>query len=207
MGRTSNAKERLLEVAFELLWDNSYNSVSIDQICARAGVNKGSFYYFFKTKADLAVEAYETHWQQNQPHLDQLFSPQIPPLDRLARWCGFVYKSQKDKHSKTGCVCGCPYATVGIEVATQDEKLRAKMDELISRNLKYLESAIAEAKRAGTATVANPQAAAERVYSLVLGALLQARVRNDVNLLRNLEPSVMALVGANDTRVDDAKKI
>ena len=53
MGRTSNAKERLLEVAFELLWDNSYNSVSIDQICARAGANKGSFYYFFKTKADL----------------------------------------------------------------------------------------------------------------------------------------------------------
>jgi TetR/AcrR family transcriptional repressor of nem operon len=197
MGRTSNAKERLLEVAFELLWDNSYNSVSIDQICARAGVNKGSFYYFFKTKADLAVEAYEAHWQQNQPHLDQLFSPQVAPLERLSRWCGFVYKAQKDKHTKTGCVCGCPYATVGIEVATQDEKIRAKMDELISRNLKYLESAIAEAKRAGSANVTNTQAAAERVYSLVLGALLQARVRNDVNLLRNLEPSVMALVGAS----------
>ena len=50
-------------------------------------------------------------------------------LTCLSRWCGFVYKAQKDKHSKTGCVCGCPYATVGIEVATQDEKIRAKMDE------------------------------------------------------------------------------
>jgi len=207
MGRTSNAKERLLHVAFELLWDNSYNTVSIDQICARGGVNKGSFYYFFKTKADLAVEAYEAHWNQNQHELDKLFSPQVAPLDRLTRWCTFVYKAQKEKHGKTGCVAGCPYASVGIEIATQDEKIRAKVHELIARNLKYLESAIAEAKRSGTASVTSPQLAAERVYSLVLGALLQARVRNDVNLLRNLEPSVMALVGAAGGQLDDTKRI
>src|SRR5438034_361727 len=82
----------------------------------RAGVNKGSFYYFFKTKADLAVEAYETHWKSNQPQLDQLFSPQVAPLDRLAQWCNHLYKAQKEKHGKTGCVGGCPYASVGTEI-------------------------------------------------------------------------------------------
>ena len=199
MGRTSTAKDRLLEVAFELLWNNSYNTVSIDQMCQRAGVNKGSFYYFFKTKADLAIEAYECHWQANQADLDKMFSPQVPPLDRLSRWCGYVYEAQKVKFGETGCVCGCPYSTVGIEVATQDEKIRAKVDELITRNLKYLESAISEAKHSGKATVACAEKAAEQVYSLVLGALLQARVRNNVNVLRHLDESVMALVGARKT--------
>ena len=36
MGRTSNAEKRLLEVAFDFFWDNSYNSVSIDQKSAHA---------------------------------------------------------------------------------------------------------------------------------------------------------------------------
>ena len=43
MGRTSNAKERLLQVAFDLIWEQSYGSVSVDDICARAKVKKGSF--------------------------------------------------------------------------------------------------------------------------------------------------------------------
>src|SRR5512138_1338390 len=73
MGRTSDAKEKLLDVAFELIWDNSYGGVSVDQICERAGVNKGSFYHFFGSKADLAVAAYQEHWRQKQPEMYRLF--------------------------------------------------------------------------------------------------------------------------------------
>lgn len=43
MGRTSDAKERLLQVGFDLIWNQSYGAVSVDQICERADVNKGSF--------------------------------------------------------------------------------------------------------------------------------------------------------------------
>ncbi len=47
MGRTSVAKEKLLQVAFDLIWQQSYGSVSVDDICERAKVKKGSFYHFF----------------------------------------------------------------------------------------------------------------------------------------------------------------
>ena len=53
MGRTSDAKVKLLSVAFDLIHENSYGAVGVEQICQRARVNKGSFYYFFKTKTDL----------------------------------------------------------------------------------------------------------------------------------------------------------
>ena len=87
MGRPSEAKEKLLLVAFDLIWNQSYGSVSVDQICERASVNKGSFYHFFPSKADLAVEAYEEHWREKQPEMDRIFSPQTPPLERLELWC------------------------------------------------------------------------------------------------------------------------
>ena len=195
MAKVSDAKEKLLQVAFDLIWDNSYSAVSVDQICERARVNKGSFYYFFKSKADLAVASYEEHWREKQPELDRIFSPQVPPLERLQRWCQHLYGRQKQKAEKYGHVCGCPYASVGSEVATQDEKIRAKTQELFERNVKYLESAVADAMREGLVKTRDARVMAERVYSVVLGMMLRAKVRNDLELVREMESAVMDILG------------
>jgi TetR/AcrR family transcriptional repressor of nem operon len=170
--------------------------VSIDHICQRARVNKGSFYYFFKTKADLAVAAYDEHWKAKQPDMDRMFSAQIPPLDRLSKWCSFIYESQKAKAEEYGRVCGCPYASIGVELATQEDQIRAKSQELMARNTKYLEATIADAKREGLVSAADPKLAAQQIYAFVLGNVLQAKIQNDVEVLRFLEPTVMAIIGA-----------
>jgi TetR/AcrR family transcriptional repressor of nem operon len=52
-------KERLTEAAMDLIWENSYGATSVDAICERAGAKKGSFYYFFKSKSELAAAALE----------------------------------------------------------------------------------------------------------------------------------------------------
>jgi TetR/AcrR family transcriptional repressor of nem operon len=195
MGRTSDAKERLLEVAFDLIWDQSYGSVSVDHICQRAEVNKGSFYYYFPSKSDLAVAAYEGHWREKQPDMDRIFSPQTPPLTRLQLWCKDIFERQKLKADKYGHVCGCPYASLGAELATQDEKIRAKAEELVDRTLRYLENALTEAKAQGAVAIAEPGVAARRVHSLVLGILLHAKIRNQFSELEDLESAVMDLIG------------
>jgi len=196
MGRTSDAKERLLEVAFDLIWNQSYGAVSVDHICQRAEVNKGSFYHYFPSKSDLAVAAYEEHWREKQPEMDRIFSPQIPPLNRLRLWCGNAYERQKLKAEKYGHVCGCPYASLGAEVATQDEKIRAKAEELVDRTLRYLENALTEAKLQGAAAIDDPRLMARRVHSLVLGMLLHAKIRNQFSELEDMEPAVMNLIRA-----------
>jgi TetR/AcrR family transcriptional repressor of nem operon len=128
--------------------------------------------------------------------MDRIFSAQVAPLVRLKNWCSHVYKSQKEKAAEYGHICGCPYASIGAEVATQDDKIRAKSEELIARNRKYLESAIADAKREGSVSAEDPSLAAQQVYSFVLGAILQAKIQNDVEVLRHLEQTVMAIIGA-----------
>jgi TetR/AcrR family transcriptional repressor of nem operon len=196
MKKTCETKEKLLQVGFDLMWDNSYGSVSVDDICKRAGINKGSFYHFFPSKADLAVEAYEEHWKEKRPAMDRLFSPQTPPLERLQKFCQYIYEGQKAKAEKYGHVCGCPYASVGSEIATQDEKIRGRVQQLMCYNLKYFENAIADATREGSATVKNPASAAHTMQSLILGKLLEARVQNDLKVLENLETLIMDLIGA-----------
>jgi len=203
MGRTSHAKEKLHQVASDLIWDNTYVSVSLNQICQRANVHKGSFYHFFRTKADLAIAACEMRWQEAQPELDRIFSPQVPPLKRLSLWCDYIQRTQKEKAQKYGHVCGCPDASVGAELTAQDEKVRIKVEELIERTTKFIESAITEAIREGSVSVDDPKTSARQIFSYVLGLLLQARLRNDLNVLLDLESTVMTMVGAKQGVASD----
>src|SRR5580658_6014991 len=62
MKQENETRIKLLKVAVEMIWESSYGSVSVEDICERAGVKKGSFYYAFKSKSDLAVAAFEYYW-------------------------------------------------------------------------------------------------------------------------------------------------
>ncbi len=201
MARASNTKDRLVQVAFDLIWDSSYGSVSVGDICDQAGVNKGSFYHFFESKSDLAVEAYERNWKEKRPEMDRIFSPQVPPLERLEAFCEHIRESQREKAVRYGHVCGCPYASVGAELATQDEKIRLKSEELINLSRKYLESAIADSIRAGVVSESDPVQASRRVHSVCIGMLVEAKVRNKLDILDDLEPTMMRLLGAKTTAV------
>src|SRR5216117_4127022 len=117
MGRVSDARERLMKAVSELIWTGSYGSTTIDQICEKAGVKKGSFYYFFDSKADLTAVAVQEVWKRMRPELDSLFSPTISPLDRLCRYCDFSYRFQAEIQKKHGCVLGCPLFSLGAEVS------------------------------------------------------------------------------------------
>jgi TetR/AcrR family transcriptional regulator, transcriptional repressor for nem operon len=196
MGRVSDAKQRLLAVAFDLIHENSYGTVSVDSICARASVNKGSFYYFFKSKVDLVVAAYEENWRLKESEYERIFSNANPPLKRLELWCEYIRHTQKQREKKYGHVCGCPYASVGGELATQDKKIRLSAQNLVTRHVKYLVGTIGDAMLAGDAAAGDAQVKAELMHAFVIGLLLRAKIFNDLKILRHLEEGVFALAGA-----------
>ncbi|HUC85061.1 MAG TPA: TetR/AcrR family transcriptional regulator [Candidatus Acidoferrales bacterium] len=196
MGRTSDAQEKLLAVAFDLIHENSYGTVSVDQICHRARVNKGSFYYFFKTKTDLVVAAYEEHWRLKLPEYESIFAKQIPPLRRLSLWCKYVFNVQKERRTRYGHACGCPYTSLGGELATRDPKVQHISQDLMERHVKFLLGAIDDAQREGQAAPGDARVKAELVHSFVIGLSLRAKIYNDLKVLRHMEPAILALIGA-----------
>src|SRR5579884_2714503 len=196
MGRISNARERLLQVTFELIWQQSYGSVSVEAICQRAKVKKGSFYYFFPSKSDLAVAAYEEYWQRNRSHYDAAFSPMVPPLERLEKYCRHIYESQRERQLKSGRVLGCPFASVGCELSTQDEKIRQKSEEMFDRSCKYIENALRDAHKEGLIQSKDFAAKSQAIFCFIMGRMLQAKVKNDAEVLRDLCPSILQMIGA-----------
>lgn len=51
-----NIKEKILGAASQLLSEKSFNEISLAQIAARAGVTKGSVYYYYRTKDDILCD-------------------------------------------------------------------------------------------------------------------------------------------------------
>ena len=195
MPRISDAKLRLMEAARTLIWENSYGSISVDSICQRADVRKGSFYHFFESKSALAAEAMEADWQAKRAVLDEMFSPQSPPLDRLRSYLSYVFDRQAAAHAKCGCVLGCPLLSLGCEVSTQDPIIRVKVREILGRNLRYFETAIRDADAEGSIHAPNPRVKARAMYALIQGALTQARILDDLEIVRDARLGVFDLLG------------
>jgi TetR/AcrR family transcriptional repressor of nem operon len=203
MPRISDAKLRLMEAARTLIWENSYGSISVDAICQRADVRKGSFYHFFESKSTLAAEALEADWQSRRAVLDEMFSPQSPPLDRLRRYLSHVFDRQVAAHAKCGCVLGCPILSLGCEVSTQDPVIRSKVREILSRQLRYFETAIRDADAEGSIHAPDPRVKARSMYALIQGALTQARILDDLEIVRDARLGVFDLLGIAAGPLDD----
>ncbi len=195
MGRVSDAKERLMGAVRELLWEGSYGSTTIDQICEKAAVKKGSFYYFYESKAALALEALNEEWERRRGELDAIFSPTVPPLERLNNYCEYGYKLQEQIRSKCGCVLGCPLLSLGAEVSTQEHELQKKIQEILNQKRKYLESAIRDAHAAGLIHAPDAAAKARLLFAYYQGLLAQARIQNDMKILAEAKRGTLELLG------------
>ncbi|MDD5350120.1 MAG: TetR/AcrR family transcriptional regulator [Chthoniobacteraceae bacterium] len=188
-------KGKLLQVALRLIWENSYGAVGVEEICREAGVKKGSFYYFFPSKSDLTVAAMEAHWEDQRAALDRIFSPQTPPLARIAAYCQSVCERQEAKKKEYGKVCGCPMVTLGAELSTQDEAIRRKTAEIMGRYTAYFEAALRDAMAQGLSHCGDPGATARRLFAFSQGLLLQAKVHNDLSPLADLRPGMAQMLG------------
>jgi TetR/AcrR family transcriptional repressor of nem operon len=196
MPRTSDAKERLMDAVSKLIWTNSYGATSVDAICEKAGVKKGSFYYFFKSKSELAVAALEADWRKRKGPFDAAFSATVPPLQRLLNYFDLVYESQAAMQKECGFVLGCPMATLGSEISTQDAAIRKKVHELLSHRMKYFESAIRDANAEGLIAAPDAKRKAHMLFAFFQGVLMQARIQDSLEPLRKIKRGALELLGA-----------
>lgn len=73
MGKRSSAEERrdtIKQAAYECFRDYGYHEASVDQICTRAGISKGSFYWHYPSKQDVYIELLES-WAREM--MDQVY--------------------------------------------------------------------------------------------------------------------------------------
>ena len=195
MGRKSDARQRLIDAAHRLIWEYSYGAVTIDAICEGAGVKKGSFYYFFDSKSDLALAALHHYWVERKALLKDIFQPNVLPLERIRKYLDLVSESQAKWFESSGMVRGCPLFTLGSEISAQDERIRSLIQLIMTSLTGYFEQAIADAQALGEVEGHDAAPKARKLVSYYEGLLTTARIENNVESLRNLSSQALEIIG------------
>lgn len=192
MGRSSNADQRLMDAAIFLLWGESFGSVTVDDICRRADVRKGSFYYFFDSKSDLAVKALDRMWQDYRSQLEEMFAPNIPPIERIRNYCQNTYAMQADMLEDHGRVLGCVLCSLGSEIGNRDDAIRDKVRHLLDDVRGFWVRAISDAQAEGSIPAGDVAAKVRCAMAFYEGLVAQARLHNDLTRIVDLADQVCA---------------
>ncbi|WP_330109911.1 TetR/AcrR family transcriptional regulator [Methylophaga thalassica] len=201
MGRpATDTKQKLISTASELIWKNSYGSVSVDDICKAAEVKKGSFYHYFKSKADLALASMEDHFENSKQDYERIFSQSVPPIKRFEGLVEHIIEKQSDISITYQQVCGCPYATLGSEMAGQDQDIREKVDSILKRYEDYYASAIRDMVAQGQLPKSTDiECLAAELYCYITGQVILARIHNSLEpLKRDLKNGVFRILNVKD---------
>lgn len=202
----ATTREKLVETAIDLIWQSGYTAVSVDGICKAAGVQKGSFYHFFPSKTDLAVAAIDESFARFRPVIEEVFAESVPPAKRFELLADFGYEHQKEVAEKYGMVCGCPFLTMGAEMAPQNEAIRSKTDEIMTIQRGYFERALKDMIKAGMLPQkTNVKAKAREIHAFIMGQLVMARIQNSLKPIKSdLKPGLISLIGAKEKILEDA---
>ena len=188
MGRTSTAKEKLVISAIELIGNRSYNAVGVQELCDHSGVKKGSFYHFFPSKRDLTLEALDTMWGKfKEEMLDPIFNSDMSAFDKFNVLINKSYEYQADTKDCTGCVTGCGIGNLALELSTQDEIIRQKIEQIFEEWSQYFENTIVDAINEGDLSVdTDPRSTAQAVLAYMEGVSLMGKTFNDPTMISRL---------------------
>jgi len=185
-----------MNAAHDLIWEYSYGAVTVDAICARARVKKGSFYYFFASKSELASVAIESWWIERETAMREIFRKTVPPLERIRNYLDFVAVRQLESYRTAGHMLGCPLHALAAEICTQDEPLRSQLHGMLNGLRAYVEQAVRDAQALGEIPGTDAKAKANSLLAFYVGALVQARISNDPDLVESMSRNGLELLGA-----------
>jgi TetR/AcrR family transcriptional repressor of nem operon len=194
MGRKSDARQRILDAGAKLFGQRAYSSIGVAEICAEAGVPKGSFYYFFPSKQALALEVVNEHWTWQRAQWTHMLSGPGTFVERLRHLFVATAEMQSEALKGTGAVTGCLFGNLALEISSQDDPTRARLQEIFHEQIDMVEAAIREGVSDGELKSTDPRTAAKAIVAQIEGLVLFAKLFNDPGQLDQLWQNSMNLL-------------
>lgn len=109
----ADTRDRIVETARRLFWEQGYTATGIAQILDEAGVRSGSLYYFFPTKDDLLLAVLEKYKELLDPMVVRpVFERVSEPIERIFG----ILAGYRQMLIQTKYQYGCPIGNLALEV-------------------------------------------------------------------------------------------
>jgi TetR/AcrR family transcriptional regulator, transcriptional repressor for nem operon len=190
-----DTRQRLIDTAMDLMLHSGYQAASVDELCRLAGAQKGSFYHFFPTKADLALSALEFGWTQvRRPLFEAAVADGGPGLEKLRRLVEASDALQR-QHWKDRHVLGSQVGALGQEMAHRDPRIRAAVAAIFETQVDYISGWLDEAAMARQIGPGDNHRRARDILALIEGAHLLCRVAGDPGVFPEVCEAIPFIAG------------
>ena len=183
MKKGEESRQRLIECAAELFWKNGYSATGISEILKQTGLPKGSFYFYFKSKDDLATAVTE--------YYQKILLEQFRSSSQGNDWESFIEEIFDYLFGRaTGqTFAGCPYEVMGIETALS----KPAVASVFMEGLKKLEQIFQKVLLYSELPQDHAAILSRRMLSIYQGYLLLGRINGDLSYLKNAEKNMIEM--------------
>ncbi len=160
-------RQALLKAAFEQIWKQGYEAVSLDDILKASEVTKGALYHHFGSKQALGYAVVDEvlcaevreRWLEPLDTFDN-------PIEGLIQILSEMRKACHEKES----YCGCPLNNLSQEMSNKDEGFRERLQAIYVLWIDGFAAALKRGQKNGTVKASvNPWAAASFIVSSLEG--------------------------------------
>lgn len=202
-----DSKTRLLDAALKVVRSKGYTATRVEDICAEAGLTKGSFFHHFKSKDDLALAAV-AHWDAitGAAFAQASYHDLADPLDRLLAYLDFRKELLAGDLPDFTCFVG----TIVQEAYQTRPDIVAACGRSIANHARTLEDDIGKAMRIyGVAGDWSAESLALHIQAVIQGAFVLAKAKGAAAIaadsIDHLRRYLALLFGSNGSQATEQK--
>lgn len=181
----SETRQRILDAAQGEIMKRGFAATSVDAIQEAAGISRGTFFYHFPSKDDLARALLARYAEVDRRMVDG-FMERAEKLarDPLQQLLVFLILHEEMFEEMEGPDPGCLFASYSYEAGLFDEETH----EVIESSVRHWREVVADKLRAAIERTSprvpvDPDQLADVSYSLLQGAFIMSRVAGDSSLM------------------------
>jgi len=171
-----DTREKLVRTAERLILRDGYSAMRVDDVIAKAGLSKGSFYHFFDSKEDLALAALERYYANRVKQLAEgSYATETDPLRRATRFLDHASDIVEDLWK-----AGCLFASLATDAAGSSRPIASALRKRTSD----LRALLAEVLDPFSTPETSAADLAQQFLVCVEGSIVLARVDDDPTYLQ-----------------------
>lgn len=173
-------RERIVETASKLFYEQGYNSTGINQVIKEAGVAKASLYAHFSSKEELLKEYLQNTAITTNQILQQITNEKQTPKEKVLGVFDFL-----TQFSNETCFNGCHFLNVLAEISSDNMEVKS-----IIRNQKNkIRQLFLDILKPN-----NQEDLADELYILFEGAIISSKVHEDLWTIKTTRKIVEKLL-------------
>lgn len=176
----SPTKVRLLDAAQSLMLAKGFSATTVEEICDKAKLTKGSFFHYFESKEQLGKDVLERFCAGAQERLRPAGARQDDPLARVYAYVDTLIKLSKECAGSQGCLLG----TFAQELSDTHPEIRALCEQAFGQWAQALRTDLDEAKlRHAPSASFDTKSVAEYLIAVLEGSKILARTQQNAGIV------------------------